>query len=142
WRSRMFGYLIVLQLACANATAAIFRAHAANSMSAELFAVLCPHLCDRPEPLATLPSRIAHELLVSLFFAGESHFFGIDDYHEIPGSEVGGKNRFVLAAQNVSDQDRETTQHRAVSIDHVPFELLHIVFGQVRTHQFPHESSG
>src|SRR5207237_56486 len=112
WRSRMFGYLIVLQLACANATAAIFRAHAANSVSDELFGVLCPHLCDRPEPLATLPSRIAHELLVSLFFAGESHFFGIDDYHEIPGVEVGGKNRLGLAAPDVSQLYRRKAPHR------------------------------
>src|SRR5437588_1436345 len=77
---RMFGSFINLQLRHQHATEAIFRDHAANSVSDELFGVLCPHLCDRPEPLATLPSRIAHELLVSLFFAGESHFFVIYDY--------------------------------------------------------------
>src|SRR5438477_11081698 len=101
---RMFASFVNLQLGHQHSAEPIFRDHAANSMGDQLFGVLCPDLCDRPEPLSTLPPGIAHELLVSLFFAGESDFFGIDDYPEIPGVEGGGKNRFARAAQAGSDR--------------------------------------
>ena len=87
-----------------------------------------PQLRHGSKFLAALPARISHVLLVHFLLAGDADFFGIDDDYEVAGIEVGGKDRFVLAAQQVGGLRCQAAQHRAVGINHVPFALVQVHF--------------
>jgi hypothetical protein len=95
------------------------------------------NLFHGPILFAASPAGVRHVLLVGFLLAGDAHLFGVHDHHEIAGVQVGGKDRFVLAAQNVGNLNRQAAQHRAVGVNDVPLALVEIHFRQIRFHSSP-----
>src|ERR1043166_6000737 len=131
---RMLIALVDLKLGHKNAAEAILGDHAANGVRNELFRSFGPNFGDGAKPFATLPTGIAHELLLGLFLAGDGYLFGIDDNHEIARIEVRSEDGLVLSPENICDLDGQTAQNSAIGINHMPLALLQIDFRQVSFH--------
>ena len=54
------------------------------------------------------------------FIAGQHDLFRIDYDDVVPAIEVGSEGRLVLAAQQSSHLGRQTPQHDALGVNHVP----------------------
>ncbi|VXC74354.1 hypothetical protein SPHINGOAX6_40271 [Sphingomonas sp. AX6] len=75
---------------------------------------------------ATDVTRVLVIDLVGALLAGEPNLVGVDDDDIVAAIDVRGEAGLVLAAQDVCDDRRCTTDHQAFGIDDVPF-LFHFV---------------
>ena len=67
------------QLGEQHATEAVLRNHALDGAFDEQLGMLGADLLDGGVFFAALPAGISHVFLVSLLFAGDTDFFGVDD---------------------------------------------------------------
>ena len=120
----MLGAFIDFKLGHQDPAEPVLGHHAFDGVGDELFRLLGPDLGDGAIFFAAFPAGIGHEFFVEFFGAGEANLFGVDHDDEITRIQVGGENRFVLAAQDVRHLDSETAQDRAVGINNVPLALI------------------
>src|SRR5688572_16953943 len=100
---RMCSTLIDLEFGQQLAAEAILWNHPLNGVHNEALRMVLTNLGDRTISLAAFPAGIAHEIFVSLFFAGQTNLFGINNDNKIPSVPKWCKNGLVLPAQDISD---------------------------------------
>ncbi len=88
-----------------------------------------PDFLHRAVAFATFPAGVGHIFFGDLFIAGEFDLFGIDNDDKVAEVEVGGEARFVLTPENVCYLDSQTAENRAFGVDHVPFPVFRVRFG-------------
>src|SRR6266566_282497 len=69
---------------------------------------------ERGEPLVPHVPGVPEVALLLELAPGELHLCGVDDHHEIPGVQVRGERRLVLAPQHLRDATREPAERLPV----------------------------
>ena len=133
----MIGASINFQFGQQLIAEAVFGDHAFDRVGDQLFRVLGADLGHRGEFLSPFPAGIRHEKLSIFFVACERNFLGIDDYDKIARVEVRSINGLVLSPQKIGDLHGKPPENGAVRVNHVPFPLIHLDFGQICFHQKP-----
>ena len=125
---------IDLELAELGATEAGLWDHAPDSALNEQDRAALTDDAWRLDLLATDPAGEPGVNLGGFLGAGQDALIGIDDDDEIPGINVAGENRLVLAAEQACCLYGDLTEDLALGVDHIPLALDFVRLGGKRLH--------
>ena len=137
---RMFGASVDLELAVDGTAEAVVRNHASDSpLDEELGAALAALAEGLGLVTADEPGE-AHVGLLSLLFAADLYFGGVNDNDEVTGVYVGGEDCLVLSTEEIGGLDGDVAEVLVLGVDHPPLafdlgsfcgESLHEISGKM-----------
>src|SRR5476651_1786879 len=113
----------------------VARHHALHREPDDLLGTALNHLLEGPRMQATWVARMPVIELVGTLVASDRDLLGVDHDDEVAGIDVGGIDRFALAAQRVSDLRRQTPESFPGRIDDIPVTLAVAWPGHIGLHR-------